>query len=191
MRVIGGTWRGRTLDAPKGRDTRPTSDRVREAIFSSVYSLIGDLAGFVAIDLYAGSGALGIEALSRGADRCILVDNDRSAASAIARNLEAMGVGGGRATIVRANVSSGLAARLGRVEASLLLADPPYRIDALEFSQVLESLADGGVLKRDALVMYEHSSNTEALWPAAFQAAAEKRYGDTAVSFATYEGEHE
>lgn len=188
MRVIAGRWRGHPLVAPKGRDTRPTADRVREAIFSSVYSLLGDLEGVTVLDLYAGSGALGIEALSRGAGRCIFVDSDSKAAGAIAANLRSLRVGGAVATVMRANVSRGLPERLASVEASLLLADPPYRIDALEFSQVLEALAGGGVLAEGALVVYEHSSAAEALWPTGFSAVAERRYGDTTVSFAIYEG---
>lgn len=188
MRVIGGRWRGRPLSAPKGRDTRPTTDRVREAIFSSIYSLFGDLDGITVLDLYAGSGALGIEALSRGAARCIFVESEARAAQAIASNLAALGVGRAEATLMRANVSQGLPERLGSVGASLLLADPPYRIDPLEFSQVLQALVGGGVLAGDALVVYEHASTAEALWPDGFSAVAERPYGDTVVSFAAYEG---
>jgi len=188
MRIIGGRWRGRPLVAPKGRDTRPTADRVREAIFSSVYSLLGDLEGRIVIDLYAGSGALGLEALSRGADRCIFVESDGKAASVLAANLSTLGIGKAGATVMQAKVSRGLADRLGSVGASLLLADPPYRIDPLEFSQVLEALATAGVLAQGALVMYEHSSKTEASWPTGFRATSDRRYGDTAVSFAAYEG---
>ena len=190
MRIIGGRWRGRPLTAPKGRDTRPTTDRVREAIFSSIYSLLGDLDGRVVLDLYAGSGALGLEALSRGAGRCIFVESDGKAASVIATNLRALGIGKAEATVMQAKVSRGLADRLGSLGASLLLADPPYRIDPLEFSQVLEALAAAGVLAPGALGMYEHSSQTEALWPTGFSASSDRRYGDTGVSFATYEGDH-
>lgn len=189
MRIVGGKWRGRRIDAPAGRDTRPTSDRVREAIFSSVYSLFGDLDGLVALDLYAGSGGLGLEALSRGAARCILVESDRKAAATIVRNARALGAGKDEALVVQANVNARLPERLGSVGASLLLADPPYRIDPLQFSQVLEGLAAAGALAREALVVYEHSSQSEALWPEGFTACSERRYGDTVVSFATFEGD--
>ena len=88
MRVIGGQWRGRTLVAPRGRDTRPTADRVREALFS----ILGDVAGERVLDLFAGSGALAIEALSRGASEATLVDSSPAAVAVIRRNLAALGV---------------------------------------------------------------------------------------------------
>lgn len=188
MRIIGGQWSGRHLDAPAGRDTRPTSDRVREAIFSSVYSLLGDLEGCVAIDLYAGSGALGLEALSRGAARAYFVESSRKAADVIERNARALGAERDRALLVRASVGPALGARLGSVEASLLLADPPYRIDAAQFSEVLAELAASGALVSGALVVYEHAAAGTAVWPAGFEARSERRYGDTGVSFAVYEG---
>lgn len=189
MRVIGGRWRGRRLQAPRGRETRPTSDRVREAIFSSVYSILGDLAGRAVLDLYAGSGALGIEALSRGASSCIFVESERSAIRLITENLRSLEAERGAGEVVQAQVRPSLAERLGSVEASLLLADPPYRIDPLEFGQVLEALAASDALQAGALVVYEHSSRTTALWPRGFRPIAERHYGDTAVSFATYEGD--
>lgn len=189
VRIIGGMWRGRPLVAPKGRDTRPTTDRVREAIFSSIYSLLGDLHDAVVVDLYAGSGALGLEALSRGAGAVAFVESDRDAARAIAQNLKALGVKRDAGRIVQAKVQVALGERLGSVGASLLLADPPYRIEPSEFCRVLEGLASTGVLRPGALVVYEHSAVVEALWPSGFVSRQERRYGDTAVSFATYEGD--
>lgn len=189
MRIIAGIWKGRTIAAPRGRDTRPTTDRVREAIFSSIYSLSGDLEGRIVLDLYAGSGALGLEALSRGAASAVFVEADRKAVSVITENIRSVGVPREQARVLQAQVSSGLAARLGSVEASLLLADPPYRIEPSEFGQVLEGLASAGVLELGALVMYEHSAATEPVWPSGFRAETDRRYGDTAVSFAVYEGE--
>lgn len=190
MRIVGGKWRGRRIDAPAGRDTRPTSDRVREAIFSSVYSLLGDLGQLVVLDLYAGSGALGLESLSRGAARCIFVESDRKAAATIVGNARALGADKDVAFVMRSSVNAGLPERLGSTGASLLLADPPYRIDPLQFSQVLEGLAAAGALASEALVVYEHSSQSEVLWPERFTACSERRYGDTVVSFATFEGDH-
>lgn len=190
MRIVGGTWRGRRIDAPSGRDTRPTADRVREAIFSSVYSLLGELDGLVVLDLYAGSGALGLEALSRGAGRVTFVESDRKAAGVIAANARELGAGKQEATIVQASVNSALPQRLGSIGASLLLADPPYRIDPSQFSKVLEGLTAAGALESGALVVYEHSSQAEAVWPEGLTARSDRRYGDTVVSFATFEGEH-
>jgi 16S rRNA (guanine966-N2)-methyltransferase len=189
MRVVAGKWKGRSLQAPGGRSTRPTSDRVREAIFSAVYSLSGDLAGAVVVDLYAGSGALGIEALSRGADSCVFVDSDRRAADAIARNLRELGAERSSWRMVQAAVNNALALKLGAVRASLLLADPPYRIESSEVSGVFSALGAGMVLEPGGLVVYEHSASTDAMWPPGFEQLSAKRYGDTAVSFARYEGD--
>ncbi len=188
MRLIAGMWKGRRIAAPVGRETRPTSDRVREAVFSAVYSLCGSIEDMGVADLYAGSGALGLEALSRGAGSCVFVESDRAAVAVIRRNLDALGVAPESATVVHADVRRFADAPRGAAPVSLLLADPPYRIDPAEFSQVLEALAAGGVLADGALVVYEHAAGITAHWPSGFRDEATRRYGDTAVSFATYEG---
>jgi 16S rRNA (guanine966-N2)-methyltransferase len=120
MRVIAGKWRGRPIVAPKGQATRPTSDRAREALFSMLASRIGSFEGLRVADLFAGSGALGLEALSRGAAHCVFVDNDRAALEAIRANLAALGAGG--------DVRPGTAEHV-RLAAPVDLAflDPPYR----------------------------------------------------------------
>jgi 16S rRNA (guanine966-N2)-methyltransferase len=125
MRVVGGTARGRTLVAPAGRRTRPTADRVREAVFNALWSR-GALDGARVVDLFAGSGALGIEALSRGAARATFVDTDRAARTAIARNLEACGFTD-RAEVVASPVERFLD-KLDPEHPSfdLALCDPPY-----------------------------------------------------------------
>jgi 16S rRNA (guanine966-N2)-methyltransferase len=161
---------------------------VREAIFSSVFSLLGDLHGLDALDLYAGSGALGLEALSRGVAHCTFVESDSRAAAVIRGNVASLGAPSGVATIVQASIERLAPSALGDAPVSLLLADPPYRIDASEFSQVLEALASKGVLATGALVVYEHTVETVTVWPQGFAPRAHRRYGDTAVSFATYEG---
>jgi len=188
VRVIAGTWKGRRIAAPAGRDTRPTSDRVREAVFSTVYSLIGAIDGLKVADLYAGSGALGIEALSRGAASCVFVESDRRAVSVIQRNLDDLGVTPEVARVVPADVSRIFTFPHGTGPVSLLLADPPYRIDAAAFTQVLEALAARDALSKGALVVYEHAAGGVAQWPMGFRQGATRRYGDTAVSFSTYEG---
>ena len=128
MRVIAGTARGRRLVAPAGQGTRPTSDRVREATFNALVSL-GALEGAVVLDLFAGSGALGIEALSRGAERCTFVEVDRAARQAVTTNLTTCGFGS-RAAIVAGPAQRHLAelARSGEV-VDLALLDPPYDFD--------------------------------------------------------------
>lgn len=189
MRIVGGQWRGCPLKAPKGRDTRPTADRVREAIFSAVYSQLGELDGLAVIDLFAGSGALGLEALSRGAAHSVFVDPDREAVVAIRTNVEALRAAAESTLVVQATAARFASRPAGERPASLLLVDPPYRIDASEVCQLLEVLAARGFLEHGALVVYEHSSDTVAVWPAGFVGGSVRRYGSTAVSFASYEGE--
>lgn len=131
MRVVAGEARGRRLRAPAGRVTRPTSDRVREAIFDTL-SCITDLDGAVVVDLFAGSGALGVEALSRRAGSVTFVELDRAALDAIRANLEVVGAvvgAGGRAAVVRADALAWAAGRPPAARADLVLADPPYRFD--------------------------------------------------------------
>ena len=121
MRVIAGEYGGRELVAPRGRSTRPTSDRVREALFS----ILGDLEGLTVLDLFAGSGALGIEALSRGAAQATLVDSSAAAVAAIRRNLERLGA---EATVHRAGALAYLQrARGSTPQYDLVFLDPPYR----------------------------------------------------------------
>jgi len=122
MRIVAGEWRGRKLVAPKGDITRPTADRMRETLFSMLTSRLGSFDELTVADLFAGSGALGLEALSRGAATCLFVEQDRAALDAIRTNIAALGVG------LRARVEAGSATQL-RAAAKpfdLILADPPY-----------------------------------------------------------------
>lgn len=121
MRVIAGTWRGRPLVAPKGDATRPTADRTREALFSMLVSRLGDFEGLAVADLFAGSGALGLEALSRGAASCLFVEQDRAALDALKANIARLGASGAdvRATSV-------LALGAARAPLDLVMMDPPY-----------------------------------------------------------------
>lgn len=119
MRIIAGRWRGRPLVAPPGQDTRPTADRVREALFSMLASRLGSFEGLQVADLFAGSGALGLEALSRGAAYCVFVENDRRAVEAIRSNIAALGASG--EVLTRSAEHSALPA-----PADLAFLDPPY-----------------------------------------------------------------
>jgi 16S rRNA (guanine966-N2)-methyltransferase len=119
VRIIAGRWRGRPLVAPPGQDTRPTADRVRESLFSMLASRLGSFEGLQVADLFAGSGALGLEALSRGAAHCVFVENDRAAIEAIRRNLAALGASG--EALARSAEHAALPAPV-----DLAFLDPPY-----------------------------------------------------------------
>jgi 16S rRNA (guanine966-N2)-methyltransferase len=170
MRVIAGTARGRRLVAPPGPATRPTGDRVREATFNALGSL-GALDGAVVLDLFAGSGALGIEALSRGAARCTFVDVDRAARQAVATNLATCGFAD-RATVVASPAERHVAdlVRDGTV-ADLALLDPPY--DYAGWDELL------AVLPADLAVV--ESGGPMAL-PTGWERLRSKRYGRTHVA---------
>lgn len=128
MRIIAGEWRGRKLVAPKGDGTRPTADRTRETLFSMLASRLGSFEGLSVLDLFAGSGALGLEALSRGAAQCQFVEQDKAALDAIRANIATLGAR------ERTNVTGGSVMSLGpaRQAVDLILADPPYETGAGE-----------------------------------------------------------
>jgi 16S rRNA (guanine966-N2)-methyltransferase len=170
VRVVGGSARGRTLVAPRGGHTRPTSDRVREAIFNALRSR-DVVEGAHVVDLFAGSGALGIEALSQGAARATFVDSDRAARQAMWRNLEACGFLD-RAAIVAAPAERFLA-RLRDERFDLAFCDPPYAFAG--WDHLLAALpADFVVIESDRPVAV----------PAGRELVREGRYGDTWVGFA-------
>jgi 16S rRNA (guanine966-N2)-methyltransferase len=167
--VIGGRLGGRSLSAPRGRGTRPTSDRVREALFS----ILGDVAGARVLDLYAGSGALAIEALSRGASEATLVDSSRAAVAAIRRNLSSLELGAEvRQQTVEAFIEA--ASRHGR-QYDLAFADPPYRLAGSLRASGLEAL-----LAPEARVVAE-SDRRAPVELETLELADERRYGDTLI----------
>jgi 16S rRNA (guanine966-N2)-methyltransferase len=171
MRVIAGTYGGRELTAPKGRATRPTSDRVREALFS----ILGDIDGLSVLDLFAGSGALAIEALSRGADRATLVDSAAPAIAAIKRNLESLGA---VAEVVRQPAARFLqAASRDARQYDLIFLDPPYR-HASPLGRELSS-ALMPILAVDARVVAE--SDRRSPLGLELPVLDERRYGDTLI----------
>jgi len=128
MRIIAGEWRGRKLAAPKGDATRPTADRARETLFAMLTSRLGDFEGLQVADLFAGSGALGLEALSRGAASCLFVEQDRAAVDVIRANVATLGAG----MRARGEAVSVMALRAAAKPLDLILADPPYRSGAGE-----------------------------------------------------------
>ena len=166
MRVVAGVARGRRLQAPAGQSTRPTSDRVREATFNALVSL-GAVDGADVVDLFAGSGAMGIEALSRGAARCTFVDDDPKAVAAVKANLAATGLDG---AVVRDDVRRWLERHGGRFDLALL--DPPYVFGDDQWGQVLS------VLDAEVAVL---ESDREVPLPAPWTVLRSKRYGGTVV----------
>ncbi len=171
MRIIAGTYGGRELSAPKGRATRPTSDRVREALFS----ILGDVSDFRVLDLFAGSGALGIEALSRGAGQATLVDSAAPAVAAIRRNLEDLGV---HAEVVRQPAQRFLeAASRDARQYDLVFLDPPYRHGSALGRELTSALRP--ILAAGARVVAESDRRS----PLGLELALidERRYGDTLI----------
>ena len=186
-RIIAGVARGRRLQVP-GTGTRPTSDRVREAVFSSVESVLRaeDLAwpDVAVLDLYAGSGALGLEALSRGARAAVLVERSRPAARVLAANLEVVGRPGGH---VMVRDVAQLASVDPVVLADLCFADPPYELAAMALRRVLTDLADAGWLAPGALVIVERASRDgENPLPDAWSHERTRPYGDTTLWYGRF-----
>jgi 16S rRNA (guanine966-N2)-methyltransferase len=182
-RIIAGVHGGRRLIAPAGAQTRPTSDRVREAFFSTLDAL-ANLAGARFADLYAGSGAVGLEALSRGAGHTLLVESDARAAKIIRDNIAALRLGAA-ARLVTARVASVLA-RPPDEPYDVVFADPPYAVTEDEVTAVQRALLDGGWLAPDAVVVIERSSRTAARgaslsWVDGITAERSRRYGETTL----------
>lgn len=184
MRVTGGTLRSRALRAPRGQATRPTSDRVREALFGILGSA-GAVQGARVLDLYAGTGALAIEALSRGAAGATLVESSRDALAVLRANVESLGLGD-RAVVVGSDVRAALRRVLPRGPFDLLLADPPWAlVDGGEAPRAIAGYVSAGALAPGALVVLEHSARTDAAGVAIAGLALDgtRRYGDTALAF--------
>lgn len=179
-RIIAGTAGGRELRTPAGRGTRPTSDRVREALFSALEARDA-LTGARVMDLYAGSGALGLEAASRGADEVTLVESDRAAASVIRDNAGRLGL---RATVLPMTVAAALAGTPRELD--LVFLDPPYDLSEEALAGDLEALASRGWLADDALVVVERSKRSaEPRWPERLVPERLKKYGETVIWYAS------
>jgi 16S rRNA (guanine966-N2)-methyltransferase len=178
LRIIGGVARGRTILAPEGRSTRPTSDRVREALFAIVEARL-DLEGRAVLDLYAGSGALGLEAASRGAARVVFVEHSPSCQRVIRDNAARLGLEA-RCTVLPVGVDRGLELLEGQGELfELVLADPPYAEDP---GPLLERLVRSAVVSSSGLVVLEHDRRTMLAEGPQSGLVVRRRHGDTVLS---------
>ncbi len=180
MRIIAGSARGCALFAPKGMETRPTQDHVRESLFNI---LVSDVPDARVLDLFAGSGALALEALSRGASEAVLVDRSDDAARTIARNIEKLRFGD-RAVLLRADWRAALA-RMGGRKFDLVFLDPPYRM--VETADCCAALADAGLLAPGACVVVEHRRDNAPAPDARFSLRGERAYRETVVHLFTFE----
>ncbi|GHF49577.1 DNA methylase [Streptomyces mashuensis] len=176
-RVIAGAAGGRRLAVPPGTGTRPTSDRAREGLFSTWTSLLGTLDGTRVLDLYGGSGAVGLEALSRGAAHVLLVEADARAVRVIKENVRSVGLPGAEVRSGRAEQVLAGPAPAGPYDVVFL--DPPYAVTDDELREILLTLAAGGWLTGDALVTVERSTRGgEFRWPEGFEGLRARRYGE-------------
>jgi 16S rRNA (guanine966-N2)-methyltransferase len=183
-RIIAGVHGGRRLVAPPGAQTRPTSDRVREAFFSALDTMI-DLSGARFADLYAGSGAVGLEALSRGAAYTLLVESDAKAAAIIRDNIVTLKVGSA-ARLVTGRVAGVVGSPPDGGPYDVVFADPPYAVTDEEVTEVQQALVDGGWLTEDAVVVFERSTRTVVRgtplsWVDGITADRSRRYGETTL----------
>ncbi|MDD9935737.1 MAG: RsmD family RNA methyltransferase [Myxococcales bacterium] len=185
MRIVGGELSGRVIEAPVGRDTRPTSDRVREGIAGALAAR-GAIEGAAVLDLFAGSGALGFEVLSRGAARLLCLDSDRRALRCIERNAASLGLTD-RTRVVKLDLAA-TPARIGQRIAeldpgpfSLVFADPPYA-DIAVVPALLAALVGQGLLTPGAFVAIEHPRGQPPATPEGFEPLSSYRYGDTGVA---------
>jgi 16S rRNA (guanine966-N2)-methyltransferase len=178
-RIIAGEYGGRRLVTPSGADTRPTSDRVREALFSTLATMT-DLDGIHFADLYAGSGAIGLEAYSRGASHVLLVEADPRAARAARQNIAALGAGAS-ATLTTTRVERAVAAKPEQ-GFDVVFADPPYSLSDADLAAVLAGLAANGWLAPGAVLVVERSSRSpEPAWPAGVTPDRGRRYGESTL----------
>ncbi len=185
MRIIAGEHRGRSLKAPKGMGTRPTTDRVRESLMSALSSERGGFDGAFVLDAFAGSGALGLEAMSRGAAYACLCERDGAALKVIEDNVRALRYGRDEVRVQKLDV---LKSAIPRAKApyDLVLLDPPYAISPVEVFGLVSRMDEAGQLARDFVISYEHGSevNDEVeaqIEAAGFVLSSHRIYGDTVI----------
>lgn len=181
MRIIGGRAKGSQIYAPKGQDTRPTQDRVRESLFNILQR---DVQDATVLDLFAGSGALALEAVSRGASRAVVVDHAREAVQCIRRNVEKLGFAEDVRILPREyHAAIQLLAREG-LRFDLVFLDPPYRMDTL--GEITGEIKEAGLLQEGALVVVEHRRDGAPAMNEGFVLQSKRSYGDTEISIFQY-----
>ena len=190
MRIVGGKWRGRRIEAPEGRNvTRPTTDRMRESIASMILSARGlDLSGESVLDAFAGSGAMGLELLTRGAAHATFVDRDRGAVARLRRSAQALGARPYELHALAGDVFSLVSHGLPEAPFHVVFLDPPYAFDAERVSGLVEELANSGQLAVEAVVVYEHASDAPGLSSECLELVRSKSHGTTAVDLLVLRG---
>lgn len=190
MRVISGKFRGRTINPPVNMKTRPTTDRVRESIFSSLMSKLGSFEKRSVFDAFAGSGALGIEALSRGAQTCVFFENNANAMAVLRKNINSLKITKENAIICKRDVFLAVKSKqLASYCFDLVLLDPPYAFDSAEIAVLLQTLQGCGCLNDGAVIMYEHATNdTKKIdeifaQVECFKQDGSRKFGSTTVSY--------
>jgi 16S rRNA (guanine966-N2)-methyltransferase len=178
MRIVAGIAKGRTLIAPKGLDVRPTNDRVREALFSSIGQRV---VGAEVLDLFAGSGALGLEALSRGATSAVFVERSKKAIKYLTQNIDNCGFKPSSRLMARDSIAA-----LGQLEREIhcfgiVFLDPPYMGPLL--NRALSAIAESKMVSDDTLIVAEHRIDSPPIAPKGLMIASQKRYGKTILSF--------
>lgn len=184
MRVIAGSAKGLRLNAPKGNLVRPTPDRVKEALFSIIAA---EIDGAMVLDLFCGSGALGIEALSRGAASATFVDKSAASVRLAKSNLELSGLAD-HAKVTVAPVASWLKQTETHADAqaerfTLIFLDPPYKTPYQELEEILSLIGSSAAIENEALIVYEHPTKSPPLPIPALELTSDRRYGDTSLAF--------
>jgi len=177
-RIIAGTYGGRRILTPKGDGTRPTSDRVREAMFSSLESELGGFEDLHVLDLFAGSGALGLETMSRGAQHVQFVESDGRAAAVVRANVRELGIA--RAAVARTTAQAFLA-HPHDPRFDLVFVDPPYAMDTAEVAGLVRRLSESSA--PDALFVVERATRDPFEWPAGVEGLRSRKYGETTLWF--------
>lgn len=182
-RIIGGDFRGRSIKVPDA-ETRPTSSRVREAIFSSVEHAVSGLDDLRVLDLFSGSGAFGIESISRGAAEAVLIEKDLRAADTLHTNVANFGIKNAR--VVIADAFAEVAQKSGRGTFDVVFIDPPYAFGDEHVNSLITNLVANNWLNDYALIVVERGSRSQVQWPESVEELRKKVYGDTSIWYGQY-----